>query len=114
MTFPAGIPLAGNVMSASSRAVPATSHHRSGAYMKKARITAALGTLAALAVTACGGSTNTAAGSAHPAQNAATAAGATCAQASGIIQDLVNAQATFDASQQTETDDLTYIVALAR
>lgn len=59
------------------------------------------------------GNTSTAAGSTHPAQNAAAASfGATCAQASGIIQDLVNAQATLDASQQTEQDDLTYIVAL--
>jgi hypothetical protein len=105
--------MAGNVMSASSRAAPATSHHVSGAYMNKAITTAALGSLAALAVTACGGSTSTAAGSTHPAQNAAAvSSGATCAQASGIIQNLVNAQATLDASQQTEQDDLTYIVAL--
>jgi hypothetical protein len=54
----------------------------------------ALGTLAALAVTACAGSTHPAAGgNPHPTQDTArNASRATCAQAGEIIQDLVNAQ----------------------
>jgi hypothetical protein len=71
--------------------------------MNNARVTAVLSSVAALAVTAC-------AGSAISARNtAATVPGATCAQANGIIQNLVNAQAVFNASQKTETDDVTYI-----
>lgn len=81
--------------------------------MNKATITATLGTVAALAVTACAGSAHPAAGSAHPARNTAdTTSGATCAQADGLIQVLVNAQMAYSASQQTETDDLNYILAL--
>jgi hypothetical protein len=70
----------------------------------------ALGALAALAVTACAGSTHPGAASARPAgHTAALASSATCAQAGGIIQDLANAQATLDASQQTEKDDAAYL-----
>lgn len=80
--------------------------------MNQATITT-LAAVAAFAVTACAGSARPAAGSAHPAQNIAdTASGATCAQSAGTIQDLVNAQAIWNASQQTETDDVTYILAL--
>src|SRR5262245_3263550 len=81
--------------------------------MNKARITAALGTVATLAVTACAGSAHPAAESAHPARNTADrVSGATCAQAGGIIQDLVNAQAVNNASQQTEADDAKYVLAI--
>lgn len=81
--------------------------------MNKAIITAALGTVATLAVTACAGSAHPAAGSAHSTHSTAdVASGATCAQANGIIQDLVNAQAVHNASQQTEADDVKYVFAL--
>jgi hypothetical protein len=88
--------------------------------MNKVRIMAALGTVAAVAVTACAGSahsvvgsTRPAAGTTQPANNPAdSASGATCAQASGIIQILANAQAVYSAGQQTEADDIKYIVAM--
>lgn len=88
--------------------------------MNKTRITAALSTMVALAVTACGGSASqaahaAAATAAAPANSRSsatatapansTSSGATCAQASGIIQMVVNAQAAYDASGQTDYID---------
>lgn len=83
--------------------------------MNKTRITAVLSAMAALAVTACGGSASqavhaTAAAAAAPANS--TSSGATCAQANGTIQILVDAEAAYDTSGQTETDDLKYILSL--